>query len=119
MDSGGRVINVSSMVSMSAYPGCIAYAMSKAAVNSFTVSLAAQLGPRGITVNAVAPGATVTDFIESHLQNPAYVEALVGKTALGRLGQPDDIASAVTFLASPVSGWITGQIIAASGGMHL
>lgn len=119
MDDGGRVINISSMVSLSAYPGCIVYAMSKAAVNSFTFSLAVELGPRGITVNAIAPGATVTDFIESHLQDPTYVAALIGKTALGRLGQPDDIASAVAFLASPASGWITGQIIAASGGMQL
>jgi len=114
---GGSIIAISSMVSLSAYPGCIAYAMSKAALNAFTRSLAAELGPRHIRVNAIAPGATETEFIGAYMQNPALVSALEGLTALGRIGKPDDIAAAVEFLASPGGAWITGQVIQASGGM--
>lgn len=116
---GGRVINISSMVGLAAYPGSIAYAMTKAAVNSFTASLAAELGPRGVTVNAVAPGATDTDFIAALMAQPELVEYYSNRAALRRIGTPQDIASIVTFLASPAGGWITGQVIQASGGMHL
>lgn len=116
---GGHIINVSSMVSRAAYPGSIAYAMSKAAVNSMTVSLAAGLGRRRISVNAIAPGATETPFIAGVTADPALVERIVAGTALGRLGQPDDIAGVVAFLASAEGSWITGQVIEVSGGMHL
>lgn len=67
---GGRIVNISSMVALAAYPGSIAYAMTKAALNSFTRSLAVAMGPRGITVNAVAPGATDTDFIKAIMDRP-------------------------------------------------
>jgi len=116
---GGAIVSISSMVSLAAYPSCIAYAMSKAAMNAFTRSLAAELGPRRIRVNAIAPGATETEFIGAYMQNPAMVSALEGLTALGRIGKPDDIAAAVEFLTSPGGAWITGQVIQASGGMHL
>lgn len=116
---GGRIINISSMVALAAYPGSIAYALTKAAVNSFTTSLAAELGPRGITVNAVAPGATDTDFIAALMAQPDLVEFYANKAALKRIGSPQDIASVVTFLASPAGGWVTGQVLQASGGMHL
>lgn len=116
---GGRVVNISSMVGLAAYPGSIAYAMTKAAVNSFTASLAAELGPRGITVNAVAPGATDTDFIAALMAQPDLVQFYANRAALRRIGRPEDIASVVTFLASPEGGWITGQVLQASGGMHL
>jgi 3-oxoacyl-[acyl-carrier protein] reductase len=116
---GGRIVNISSMVSRAAYPGSIAYGMGKAAVNSFSISLAAGLGPRGISVNAVAPGATETDFIDAVMASPVRRDAIVGGTALGRLGQPEDIAGVVAFLASDDGAWITGQVIEASGGMHL
>jgi len=116
---GGRIVNLSSMVTAVAYPSCIAYAMAKASVNSFTRSLAAELGARNITVNAVAPGATDTDFIASFRDNTAFMDAMRGLTALGRVGGPDDIAGVVLFLASQPGGWITGQVIQASGGMHL
>jgi len=116
---GGAIINISSMVSIVAYPSTIAYAASKAALNSFTKSLAADLGPRRIRVNAVAPGATETDFGGGIMHVEQFATALAGMTALGRLGQPEDIASVVEFLASPAGTWITGQIIQASGGMHL
>jgi 3-oxoacyl-[acyl-carrier protein] reductase len=116
---GGRIINITSMVALAAYPGSIAYAMSKAAQNSFTASLAVELGPRGITVNGVAPGATDTDFIAALMAQPALVKFYGDKAALKRIGRPDDIAPVVAFLASDDGRWITGQIIEASGGMHL
>ncbi len=119
MPDGGRIINVSSMVSHNAYPGSVAYAASKAAVDSITLSLAAGLGGRGITVNAVAPGATRTDFLVARNVNPERMAALEDGAALGRIGEPEDIARIVVFLASDDAGWITGERIRASGGMHL
>jgi NAD(P)-dependent dehydrogenase (short-subunit alcohol dehydrogenase family) len=116
---GGRIVTISSMVALAAYPSCIAYAMTKASVNSFTRSLAAELGARGITVNAVAPGATATDFIADLAQNSEVMAALKAGAALGRIGEAGDIAEVVAFLASPAGGWITGQVVQASGGMHL
>lgn len=116
---GGRVINLSSMVSHNAYPGFIAYAASKAAIDSMTRSLAAELGRRNITVNAVAPGATQTDFLGDLAEDDVLMESLAAQAALGRLGQAQDIADVVAFLASPAGGWITGERIRASGGMHL
>lgn len=114
---GGRIINTSSMVGHNAYPAFIAYAASKAAVDSITLSLAAGLGSRKITVNAVAPGATATDFIGE--LDETFMNAIKSATALGELGKPEDIASVVAFLASAAGGWVTGERIRASGGMHL
>jgi NAD(P)-dependent dehydrogenase (short-subunit alcohol dehydrogenase family) len=119
LNDGGRIINISSMVSVAAYPICIVYAQTKAAVNSLTRSLAAELGPRRITVNAVAPGATATDFIGDLMKDTTMIAALEAGAALGRIGAAGDIARVVAFLASPDGGWITGQVIQASGGMHL
>jgi 3-oxoacyl-[acyl-carrier protein] reductase len=116
---GGRIINISSMVGLAAYPGSIAYGMTKAAVNSFTVSLAQALGPRGITVNAVAPGATATDFVQAVLDKPELARHYAAKAALNRIGTPEEVAGPVGFLASPKGGWINGQIVQVSGGMHL
>ncbi|MEO0030604.1 MAG: hypothetical protein RIS94_362 [Pseudomonadota bacterium] len=116
---GGRIVNVSSMVAQVAYPSCIAYAMSKAAINHFTVSLAAELGARGITVNAVTPGATITDFAPDLFNDPATVDFLAGMAALKRVGQPVDVARVIAMLAGPDAAWVTGQVIEASGGMHL
>ena len=119
MRDGGAIINTSSTVSIAAYPDYIVYSMSKVAVNGFTRSLAAGLAKRKITVNAVLPGATDTDFINAVRDYTGVLESIASSTALGRLGKPEDIASVVTFLASPAGSWITGQLIQANGGMHL
>lgn len=116
---GGRIINVSSVVTRLANPGVAAYSMTKGALNTMTLILAAQLGPRRITVNAVAPGATDTDMNAAWLRTPEAREGVANTTALGRVGEPPDIAGAVAFLASPDAEWVTGQVIEASGGMRL
>jgi NAD(P)-dependent dehydrogenase (short-subunit alcohol dehydrogenase family) len=116
---GGRVINVSSLSSRGAMPALAAYAATKTAVNSLTKSAAAQLGPRGITVNAVAPGMVDTDLVAELKKDAAMVRAVISQTALGRIGEPDDVAGAVAMLVSSRSGWITGQIIEVSGGARL
>jgi NAD(P)-dependent dehydrogenase (short-subunit alcohol dehydrogenase family) len=116
---GGRIINMSSMVGHTASPGSIVYGATKAAVDSITLSLAQALGPRKIAVNAVAPGATDTDFIAFLMDDEAMVSGLRSMTAMGEIGKAEDIASVVAMLASNVAGWITGERIRASGGMHL
>jgi 3-oxoacyl-[acyl-carrier protein] reductase len=116
---GGRIINLSSVVADRAEPDFSMYAATKGAIKSMTRSLAAKLGPRGITVNAVQPGATATDFLGDMLESKEIRGYLEASTALGRIGTGDDIASAVAFLASKDAGWITGETVAVSGGMRL
>lgn len=116
---GGAVLNVSSVVSIAAYPVCTAYALSKAALNSFTRSLAADLAGRRIRVNAIAPGATATEFLGQILNDTERRSRLENAAAFGRLGESDEIASVAEFLVSPGSAWMTGQIVQVSGGMHL
>lgn len=117
--AGGRIISISSMVSVSATPQGIVYSLAKAAVNAFTRSLAAELGPRHISVNAIAPGATDTALMAPIMADPAMASWIENMTAMGRMGHPDEIAAVAFFLASPEGGWITGQTIQASGGMNL
>jgi 3-oxoacyl-[acyl-carrier protein] reductase len=113
---GGRIINLSSGITRTPAPGSTVYAATKAAVELFTRALARELGPRGITVNAVSPGLTVTDMFKSAM-DPAVADSLVAMTPLGRLGTPDDIADVVAFLASDDARWVTGEILGATGGL--
>lgn len=114
---GGRIINISSSTTRSWSPGYSIYAGSKSAIEQFTRSLSRELGPRGITVNAVIPGLTDTDMISEY--PPAVREAVARQTTLGRLGQPGDIADVVAFMASDDARWITGQLIVTNGGLNL
>jgi 3-oxoacyl-[acyl-carrier protein] reductase len=112
---GGRIISFSSSV-VGMYPQNYGiYAATKAAVEAMTHVLAKELGPRGITVNVVAPGPVETDLFMTG-KSEAQVKAITGMIPLGRLGQPDDIAGLVSFLAGPDSGWVNGQVIRANGG---
>lgn len=119
LSDGGRIVNISSNAATTALPYQAVYAAAKAAVNHLTLSFAQHLGQRGITVNAVSPGATDTPLIANLRARKGFDESAQRLTALGRLGQPDDIASAVMLLLSPEARWITGQIVEASGGMRL
>lgn len=119
MGQGGRIINLSSEAALGAHPEAVAYSASKGAVNAMTISMAPDAGRRGITVNAIAPGAIDTDFIAEYAADPEAWKALENLSPFGRLGRTTDIAALACFLASPEAGWISGQIIAASGGAYL
>ncbi len=116
--SGGRIVNVSSMGTRVAYPEMAAYAPAKAGLEALTVLLAAHLGPRGITVNAVLPGATATDM-HPGAKDPQISQQIAQGIALRRVGQPADIADVIVFLVSEAGRWVTGQRIEASGGQRL
>ncbi len=118
MPDGGRIINVSSGVTWFAIPE-IVYAMSKGALNVMTRSLALTEGRRRITVNNVSPGITETDMNGWLKSNPEAQKRAAAMTALGRHGQPDDIADVVAFFASEDSGWVTGQTLEVNGGLWL
>ena len=112
----GRIICISTVNTRMHPPGGALYTAAKGALEHFAAVAALEFGGRGITANAVLPGATDTDLLRS--ANPGETfEDVVAQTALKRLGQPDDIARVVAFLAGPDSGWITGQVLRADGGM--
>jgi len=113
----GRIINVSSIVGATGNPGQTNYAAAKAGLVGFTKSLARELGSRGITVNAVAPGFIDTDMTRSLTAEQR--DTLQAQIPLGRLGSPEDIASAVLFLASPQAAYITGETLHVNGGMYM
>jgi NAD(P)-dependent dehydrogenase (short-subunit alcohol dehydrogenase family) len=120
MADGGRILNVSSGLARFALPGKAAYAAMKGAVEVLTRYLAKELGPRGIAVNVIAPGAIATDFGGGTVRDNAQVNAYIAsQTALGRVGLPDDIGDAVAMLLSDQGRWINAQRIEASGGMFL
>jgi 3-oxoacyl-[acyl-carrier protein] reductase len=116
-DRGGSIVNISSVVARAAIPGATVYAATKAAVNSITLTHAAELGPRKIRVNAVNPGMVETEGTHSAgITESDMRKQVEAATPLGRIGQPGDIAPAVAFLASDDAAWITGETLYISGG---
>ena len=113
----GRIINIASVVGVTGNPGQTNYAAAKAGVIAFSKSLAREIGSRGITVNVVAPGFIDTDMTRALSEEQR--KALEGQIALGRLGEPADIARAVAFLASPAAAYITGETLHVNGGMYM
>ncbi len=115
---GGRIINISSVATRVPLPAIVAYTMTKGALDALTLNLAKELGPRGITVNTVAPGFTETE-INPTLANPRIRQMYSDASVFGRLGAPADIADIVSFVAGDDARWMTGHWIDASGGVQL
>ncbi|TAK38401.1 MAG: 3-oxoacyl-ACP reductase FabG [Lysobacteraceae bacterium] len=113
----GRIVNIASVVGVTGNAGQANYAAAKAGIIAFSKSLAKEVGSRGVTVNVVAPGFIDTDMTRA-LPDSAR-EALLGQIALGRLGEPIDIARAVAFLAGPAGAYITGETLHVNGGMYM
>ncbi|MGN0480365.1 MAG: SDR family NAD(P)-dependent oxidoreductase [Lachnospiraceae bacterium] len=113
---GGCILNTSSMVSICGQPGGVAYPTSKSAVNGMTWSLARELGPSNIRVNAVAPGITKTDMVAALPEQ--MIQPLINAIPLRRVGEPEDIANAFLFLASDMASYITGEILSVDGAMR-
>lgn len=112
---GGAILNISSMSGDNTNKNMASYGSSKAAVSHLTRNVAFDLGPKGIRVNAIAPGAIKTDALATVL-TPDIEKAMLKHTPLGRLGQPSDIAYAALYLCSPAAGWVSGQVLTVSGG---
>jgi 3-oxoacyl-[acyl-carrier protein] reductase len=108
---GGRIVNFSSGQSLGPMPGELAYVATKGAIEAFTLTLAAEVGHKGITVNAINPGATDTGWMTEEMKRD-----IIAKSPSGRIGQPEDAARLVAFLVSDEAAWITGQIIHSEGG---
>jgi len=119
LSSDARILFTSSIAAKTAFPGLGAYGLTKGAIDTLTRYLAAELGERGIRVNAIAPGAIDTDMASAFLGTEESREWVKSTQALKRIGQTVDIARVAGFLAGPDSGWVTGQVIDASGGSRL
>ncbi len=118
-DEGGSVINIGSVASLNTPPESVVYTATKGAVTSITRVLAKELGPRKIRVNSIDPGAVETEGTHTMgMIGSDFEKQIVAQTPLGRLGQPDDIAPIAVFLASSDSGWLTGEVLVASGGIR-
>jgi 3-oxoacyl-[acyl-carrier protein] reductase len=113
----GRIISIASVVGVTGNPGQANYAAAKAGIIAFSKSLAREIGSRGITVNVVAPGFIDTDMTRALPEEQRT--ALLAGIALGKLGEPNDIAEAVAFLASPAAKYITGETLHVNGGMYM
>ena len=116
--TGGRIVNLSSVVARTAFAGIPAYSATKGFIDVLTLQLAAELGPRGITVNAVAPGVIETRMTTGLLENGG-ADAVQSMQALAGIGTPDRVAGVVSFLAGPDGAWTTGQTLDVSGGTKL
>jgi 3-oxoacyl-[acyl-carrier protein] reductase len=113
----GRIVNIASVIGLTGNPGQANYAAAKAGIIAFSKSLAREIGSRGITVNVVAPGFIDTDMTRALPE--AGKEAMLQQIALGRFGEPSDIARAVAFLAGPSAAYITGETLHVNGGMYM
>lgn len=119
LGEGGALVSLTSLNGRQPAIGMSAYCSAKAGLSMLTQVAALELGPRGVRVNAVAPGFVHTPLTEGAAAIPGVVDEYVENTALGRPGTPEDIAAAVAFLCSPQSGWLTGEILDLNGGAHL
>jgi len=115
-ETRGAIVNVSSLSADRAIPGIVAYGATKAALSQLSRGLAVELGPRGIRVNAVAPGYIVTPMTEANLRRAEVHERVMSRLPLGRLGNPGDVADIVTFLASEQARYVTGVVLPVDGG---
>jgi 3-oxoacyl-[acyl-carrier protein] reductase len=113
----GRIVNIGSVVALMGNPGQTNYCAAKAGLVGFTRSLAREIGSRGVTVNALAPGFIETDM--THALSAEQRAALEGQVPLERLGTPEDIAGCVVFLCSPAAAYVTGEVLNVNGGMYM
>jgi 3-oxoacyl-[acyl-carrier protein] reductase len=115
----GRIVNLGSKAAVVGEQGHVAYSSSKGAIHAMTRALAVDLASHGITVNAVAPGPTMTDMLVEAVPDVAVQKKIAGDAPLGRMGKPEDIAAAVLYLASDDADWCTGQILSVDGGLSI